>query len=1468
MLQLKHVLKKLGRQTAVFARRYVFFNQATDKKSFKIHKMIVLLLAVSLFLPMGVFAAAPVFTVDGPFSITENSSTGTFVGQVVATGATSFAITAGNGTGGGAFSVDNSGIIRVADGTQLDYEVTSQFSLTVEATNIDGTTSATVIINVLNVNDPPQMDSPSYDFSINENESNGTLVGLVSATETDPGDTLVYSILLAIPPGIFSIDSDDGEIRIADTSQIDFESGTTEYTIFVRASDGGLADVAPVTITINDANDAPVAVDDGPYNATEDTALTVDQVVNGVLANDTDQDQNPVDMLAAVLDTQPPNGTVTLNPDGTFTYTPDSQFDGTDSFTYHVNDGAADSNIATVTINVVGTNDAPTANDDTYSTDEDTVLDVPLAADGVLDNDTDPENDSLTVTAFDAVSAMGAAVSVNADGSFSYDPTGSPTIQALDAGDTPTDTFMYTISDGDTGTDTATVSINLDGVNDAPIATDDGPYNATEDMNLVINAATGVLANDTDVDADDVVGNLTAVLETTTSNGTLTLNPNGSFSYIPNANYNGPDSFTYFANDGTINSNSATVTIDVASNNDAPIITEGVAIPVTMSEDGSPIAFLLTLHATDTDWDTLTWSISSSASNGTASASGTGNSQVIGYIPGPNYNGPDSFEVQVSDGNGGLDTITVNVTINPVNDAPVANDDSDVTWATNEDTVLNIAAIGVLANDTDQENDTLTVSTADTTSAKGAAVSVNTDGSFSYDPSGANTIQALDAGDSDTDTFSYTVSDGNGGTDTATVTIALTGVNDAPVATINSYNATEDTNLVVNAASGVLANDTDVDADDVGNLTAVLETTTSNGTLTLNADGSFTYMPNAEYSGPDSFTYHANDGDVDSNTVTVTINVAAQNDAPVANDDSDAAWATNEDTVLNIAAIGVLANDTDQENDTLTVSTADTTSAKGAAVSVNTDGSFSYDPSGANTIQALDAGDSDTDTFSYTVSDGNGGTDTATVTIALTGVNDAPVATINSYNATEDTNLVVNAASGVLANDTDVDADDVGNLTAVLETTTSNGTLTLNADGSFTYMPNAEYSGPDSFTYHANDGDVDSNTVTVTINVAAQNDAPTITQGASTDVTMDEDGSPTPFSLTLNATDPDGNTLTWSIQSQASNGTATATGTGTSKAIGYTPAANYNGNDSFVVRVSDGNGGLASITVNVTITPVNDAPVAVNDTASTPPDTAVIINVLNNDSDLENDSLTITAVTQGSQGTVTHNGTTVTYTPNANASGNDSFTYTISDGNGGTDTATVTVQLGNYEIFLPMVLNNFVSAPDLVVTNISASSDLIEVVIENQGSQDTASGFWVDFYIAPNPVPTQEDQLWQDVSAEGIVWGVNVAIAAGDSLTLSYSTAPGAANLYYSAENSSYGGSLPDGTPVYAQVDSAHLNTTYGGVLEIHEILGESYNNVSSQYTATSAATAAAAAEADAAEMALGETAGEPTALPARRHFN
>jgi hypothetical protein len=202
-----------------------------------------------------------------------------------------------------------------------------------------------------------------------------------------------------------------------------------------------------------------------------------------------------------------------------------------------------------------------------------------------------------------------------------------------------------------------------------------------------------------------------------------------------------------------------------------------------------------------------------------------------------------------------------------------------------------------------------------------------------------------------------------------------------------------------------------------------------------------------------------------------------------------------------------------------------------------------------------------------------------TVTATFTQ-NEAPVANAQSVTTAEDT------AKAITLTGSDADSDP---LTYSVVAGPSHGTLSGTAPA-LTYTPAATYNGSDSFTFKVNDGTMDSVPATVSITVAAVNNAPVITEGTSVNVNMSQDGSTTPFSLTLHATDVDGDTLTWSINTPAGHGTASAIGTGISKAITYAPALHYIGSDSFVVQVSDGHGSTDTITVNVTITAVEPTP--------------------------------------------------------------------------------------------------------------------------------------------------------------------------------------------------------------------------------------------------------------------------------------
>ncbi|MCH8990578.1 MAG: tandem-95 repeat protein, partial [Acidobacteria bacterium] len=780
----------------------------------------------------------------------------------------------------------------------------------------------------------------------------------------------------------------------------------------VLASDASNVQI-PVTLVNGSITLTPAAANDS-YSTDEDTALSVN-AATGVLANDVDDAA-----LTAVKVTDPANGTLTvpLNADGSFTYTPNANFNGVDSFTYKANDGTNDSNIATVNITVNAVNDAPVANDDVGATNEDTQLSV-NAADGVLANDTDVDTgDTRTVTAFDAVSASGATVSVAADGSYTYDPTPSAALQALSGGETLDDTFTYTIEDGDGASDTATVTVTVTGVNDAPVANND-TFGTDEDTPLNI-AAAGVLANDTDAETDTLT--VTAFDAVSTSGAAVSVSADGSFTYDPTGSAVLQDLF------------SAAESID------------------------------------------------------------------------------DTFTYTISDGNGGADTATVTVTVTGINDLPVAGDD---VAATDEDTPLNVAAPGVLANDTDAENDALTITAFDAVSANGAAVAVAADGSFSYDPTASAALQALAAGDSIDDTFTYTIDDGQAGSDTATVTVTVSGVNDAPVAN-NDDNVfvTEDTPKNID----VLANDTDADADDTLTVVGIATTTAASqadATIVIETDGTITYTPPPGFLGADEFDYSIQDSTGLQDMATVSLTVVV-NQPPVAVNDTGA---TDEDTVLTDGT-NVLDNDSDPENETITVVKFDAASSNGATVDVQGNGSYTYDPTGSAVLQDLSDGESLDDTFTYTVEDASGGQTVATVTITVTGINDVPVAFDDAGATDEDTVLNVAAAQGVLANDTDAENDPL-TVTAFDAASVNGAVLDIMADGSYTYDPTAAAtlqalaageSIEDTFGYTMTDNVAGSDSATVTITVSGVNDPPTVAS-AIADVSVLEDADPTVIDL-------------------------------------------------------------------------------------------------------------------------------------------------------------------------------------------------------------------------------------------------------------------------------------------------------------------------------------------------------------------
>jgi VCBS repeat-containing protein len=681
-------------------------------------------------------------------------------------------------------------------------------------------------------------------------------------------------------------------------------------------------------------------------------------------------------------------------------------------------------------------------------------------------------------------------------------------------------------------------------VGNPPVAANDS-YSLNEDAPLSVSAASGVLANDSDADGNS----LQSVIVSQPAHGDLYFYSTGSFSYWPDDDYHGSDSFTYRAYDGDSYSNLATVSLTINPVNDKPDANND---SYTVPQDGTLTISAPGVLANDTDAEgsPLTAARFTGPVRGTLTLQSDGS---FVYRPNAGYVGNDSFTYRANDGALNSMAATVNITVQSTNQAPTANDDS---YSVDEDGVLSLdAGDAVLANDTDPENHSLSAVLVSGPSHGSLVFSIN--GAFTYTPH---------ANFHGSDSFTYQANDSQAESNVATVTLTVNSVSDAPIAADDAYALAEDGSLTVGAA-GVLGNDADGDGDA---LSAVLVSGPAHGSLTLGADGSFTYTPDANYNGGDSFSYKANDGSADSNVAVVALNVSAVNDVPVAAND---AYSLAEDGSLTVGAAGVLGNDADFDGDAL--SAVLVSGPAHGSLTLNADGSFAYTP---------DTNYNGGDSFTYKANDGSSDSNVAVVSLTITAVNDVPVAGNDAYSLAEDGSLTVDA-TGVLGNDADVDG---AALTAVLVGGPAHGSLTLNADGSFTYAPHANYNGADSFIYKAHDGSADSNVATVSLTISAVNDAPTATANA---FSLDEDGSLTAAAPGVlgNDADVDGNPLSAVLVSGPAHGSLTLNADGS---FTYTPDANYNGADSFSYTATDGSADSNTATVTLTISAVNDAPVA------------------------------------------------------------------------------------------------------------------------------------------------------------------------------------------------------------------------------------------------------------------------------------
>lgn len=865
-------------------------------------------------------------------------------------------------------------------------------------------------------------------------------------------------------------------------------SGIDSFTYQVINA-AGLTNTANVNITVMPRNDAPIAADD-TATTNEDTSIVVD-----VLANDIDVDGDAIFLLSV-------DNAIASIENNTLRITPPENFFGQLSVSYEISDGVNETATASLFVTVLPVNDIPSALDDNYSTFEDTLLDVLITGAGhLLDNDSDVDGDTLTINTTPVSNVNHGSLNLSSNGSFRYIPNSNFS---------GSDSFIYQVSDGNGGSAQATVNLTINGVNDTPVLTADS-YSVDEDneLRLLVGDINQLLSNDSDADGDTLTVNTTPI--TTTSNGSLSLNSDGSFSYNPQLDFNGTDSFIYEVIDGHGASAQASVSLTVNPVNDIPLLTnDSYAIDedLTLNKLVGDIDQLLS-NDSDADGDTLT--VNTVPVVGTNHGALTlNNDGSFIYIPTGNYNGSDSFIYQVSDGQGGTAQASATLTINAINDIPVAGDNS---YNFIQNTTLNVLPGNVnhlLANDNDIDGDALTVDTTPVNNVINGTLTLNTDGSFSYVPS--TNFNGIDS-------FTYKVTDSNGGSAEAIVTLTSVTINHLPVANADSYTFNEDTTLIklISDSDHLLTNDSDADGDALTvNTTPV--SNVSSGSLTLNNNGSFSYIPRPNFHGTDSFTYEISDVNGDVAQASVTLVVNSINDVPVAVNDSysfaeDFTWerrVTDGDQLLS--------NDSDADSDTLVVNTTPVSNVSNGTLTLNNDGSFLYVP---------DSDFSGIDNFTYQISDGNGGSAQASVTLIVHAIADLPIAVADSYTVDEDVTLfkLVGDSDHLLSNDSDADGDSLTvNTTPIFNV--SNGSLTLVNDGSFTYIPNSEFNGADSFTYQINDGHGGTAQASVSLTIQAVNDAPIATNQA---FNIDEDKTDGDTVGTVVASDKEGDSLSYTL---------------------------------------------------------------------------------------------------------------------------------------------------------------------------------------------------------------------------------------------------------------------------------------------------------------------------------------------------
>ncbi|HHF2985469.1 TPA: tandem-95 repeat protein [Vibrio alginolyticus] len=1064
------------------------------------------------------------------------------------------------------------------------------------------TVSANIDVSVTPVDDAPVSGNLAY--SVDEDGSiRLSQEQLLSQASDVEGDALTASNL-SVDGNATVTQNDDGSFTIMPDA--DFNG---DIDISFDISGGTNTVQATADLTVNPINDLPVPQDQ-QFSVEEDGTLQFTDA--DLLAGATDIEGD--DLSVTGISYEGTDGVLTDNGDGTYSFAPNENFNGDVNFSFDVSDGT-DTVSANVDVSVTPVNDPPVAGSTSYTVHEDNSITISDAQ--LLANSSDLEGD----VSIDSVSYSGSdgVLQINGDGTYTFSPNENFNGEV---------TLDVVVADEEGATDVTTAGITVLEVNDPPVA---GPTSYTIDEDSVLTfSESQVLLNASDVEGDvELVG-----ISYDGPDGIFTVNDDGTCSFAPNENFNGQVQLDVTIRDEDGAEVDTVINVNVLPINDAPVSGD---LAYSVDEDGAITLSQeqLLSQASDIEGDDLTASDLTVDGNATVTANDDGSFTIT---PDADFNGDIDIQFNITDG---TDTIkaTADLTVNPVNDLPVPQDQQ---FSVEEDGTLQFTDADLLAGATDIDGDNLTVDGISYTGSDGVLTD-HGDGTYTFAP---NENFNGDV------SFSFGVSDGTE-TVPANVDVSVTPVNDPPVAGSTSYMVDED-NAITISDEQLLANSSDVEG------AVSIDSVTYSGTDGVfqdNGDGTYTFMPNENFSGDISLDVIVADeqGAIDETTAGIT--VIEVNDPPVAGPTS---YTIDEDSVLTFSESQILANASDIEGDVELVGIS--YEGSDGIFTVNGDGTCSFAPNeNFNGQVQLDV----------TIQDENGATVDTHINVDVLPINDPPVSGDLAYTINEDSSITLSQEQ-LLAKAGDIDSE---NLEAINLSTDDNATIQYNDDGSYTITPDENYNGDLDLTFDIIDNDGGSVQVGLDITVNPVNDLP---QAQDQQFTVEEDGTLlfTDADLLEGASDIDGDDLSIeNVLYTGADGVLTDNGDGT---YSFAPNENFNGDVQFTFDVSDGTGSTPAF-IDVSVTPVNDPPVAGSTSYTVQEDGQITISdeqLLANSSDVEGDVALANVSYSGNDGSFVDNGDgTYTFTPNENFDGNISLDVTVIDQDGATDTTTAGIDV-------------------------------------------------------------------------------------------------------------------------------------------------------------------------------------------------